>query len=149
MNNLLKTAMKLGFLAILVCAVIFGCAWLASIKVISSKTAAVLIFSIPFWGCLWKVCRCVLLMRNGIPTTGFFSVGSRIAHLRYQSADGVEHQGSCDLLTRRVLKKGQVVPVRYNAKHPAQFTTGQREIIVNAMFCILFAAIPIFLLIRL
>lgn len=149
MTDLLKSAMKLVFWLALAAALVILSAWLASVGVLSDKAAVVIIFSLPFWFCLWKVCRCVYIMKRGLPATGYFSMQTRLSHLRYCSADGVERKGSCDLLTRRSLKKGHAVPVWYQSTHPDRFTTGQNEIVVNTFFCILFAIIPIYLMIRL
>lgn len=149
MRDLLKSALKLSFWLMLAAFIVILAAWLASIGVLSDKAAVIVIFSIPFLFCVVKVCSCVYLMKRGLPATGYFSMQTRLSHLRYCSADGIERKGSCDLLTRRALKKGRAVPVWYSATHPDRFTTGQNEIVVNAMFCVLFAIVPVYLLIRL
>lgn len=149
MRELLKIACKLLIWAVIVAAVVIVAAMLHQAEILSAKSAFALILSIPFWSCLYKTLSSVWLMKYGLPATGYFSVQTRLAHLRYVSADGVEHKGSCDLLTRRMLKKGDIVPIWYHPKRTERFTAGGREILIHLMFCVLFVSIPLITLILL
>ena len=149
MKDLLKISLKLLFWAVITIAVIIGASLLYRYGILSVNAASALILSIPFWACLIKTLDCIRLMKYGLPATGYFSVQTRLAHLRYVSADGVEHKGSCDLLTRRMLKKGDIVPIWYHPKRTERFTAGGREILIHLMFCVLFASIPLITLILL
>lgn len=149
MKDLLRGASKLALIVLSAAAAVILLAWLSSVGILPEKAAVVLIFSLPLFGCIGKICVSSYLMKCGLPATGYFSAQTRTAHLRYCTADGIERKGACDLLTRRILRNGRTVPVWYDAAHPQRFTTGQNEIIVNALFCIIFAVIPIYLMIRL
>ncbi len=146
MKELFHIAIKLLMWALGILAAVFLAALLSSKGMISPKAAATFILSIPFLLCLGKTIFCMILRNRGLPATGFLSYESRIAHLRYTSADGVVHKGSCDLLTRRALKKGSTVPIWYDPLHPNWFTAGQREILLNGLFCIVFASVPAYYL---
>lgn len=148
MKDLLKISLKLLFWAVITIAVIIGASLLYRYGILSVNAASALILSIPFWACLIKTLDCIRLMKYGLPATGYFSVQTRFAHLRYVSADGTEQKGSCDLLTRRMLKKATTVPIWYDAAHPERFTSGGREVLIHAIFCVIFASVPFICLIR-
>ena len=138
MKDLCRGAFRLALILLSAAAAVILLAWLSSVNIISEKAAVVLIFSLPMFWCIGKICVSLYL-----------SAQSRTAHLRYYSGDSIERKGACDLLTRRSLRSGRTVPVWYDPSHPQRFTTGQNEIIVNAVFCILFAVIPVYLIVRL
>ena len=149
MKDLCRGAFRIALILLSAPAAVILLAWLSSVNIISEKAAVVLIFSLPMFWCIGKVCVSLYLMKYGLPATGYFSAQSRTAHLRYYSGDSIERKGACDLLTRRSLRSGRTVPVWYDPSHPQRFTTGQNEIIVNVLFCILFAVIPVYLIVRL
>lgn len=149
MKALLHTALKILAMIVIALVFIFLLAWLASVGLLSAKIAFALMFSTPFWFCLVKLLYCLWLMHHGLPATGYLSFQTRLSHLRYVSADGIERKGACNLLTRHALKAGRRISIWYDPNHPERFTAGIQEIVVQLFFCILFAGIPIFLLIKL